>query len=244
VVEFLNQSEPAMKRNRQLLASFCILIAMTLYPSSGVCQERFNANPKGLYQLGEMFIGVKKVIHYSAEKNKKEKMQFPVKGMENRAELVLTASSRGPLRLAVNWPTYKQATLLDVASHVPAAFTGGVLKDKWILQATVYDIKDDGIPEVVVGINRWDGDYWDANTLLTMLVYRFRVPKNTNDLGDSKNWVFTGVGKGQTLILFDKDRIILPIGSSDSNLYLLRHDRLIDAGGAWKDANGRYKPYK
>ena len=117
------------------------------------------------------------------------------------------------------------------------------MKDKWELQATVYDIKNDGVPEVLVGINRWDGDGWDINTEVTVLVFRFHVPKNPNDLGRSENWVFAGLGKGEHIILLDKDRIILTVGSSDSNLYLLKGDHLTNAGGAWKDSHGRYIPY-
>jgi hypothetical protein len=233
-----------MKQIQGIPALLRTFIAMTLWTSSALCQERFNANPKGVYQPGEMFAGVKKAIHYPPGKNEEEKLRFPIKGTPHPAELEFTGSSDGPLRLAIRWPGYKQTALIDLASRVPEAFTAGMLKENWKIQATVYDIEDDGVPEVVVGINRWDGDYWDVSNGITALVFRFHSPKEKADMASSENWVFTGEAKGQTVILLDKDRILLPIGSSDANLFLLKNDRLIDAGGAWKSADGRYKPYQ
>jgi hypothetical protein len=203
---------------------------------------RTNAFPDGKFETEEMFCGVKNVIHFPANNKGEEKIRFTISGLEKSAELLFDKIPPNyPFALAVRFPDYKRTAYLDVETVCPEAFDQDEnLKENWRVQATVYDIDNDGIPEVLVGINRWAQNFWDSE--IRLFVYTFHPPNNISDLNRSENWRLAGKASGQNYVLLDEDKVVLPIGSRDGNLFLLKDDYLIDAGGVSKDGDGRYVP--
>ncbi|HEV2046100.1 MAG TPA: hypothetical protein VGQ95_05830 [Chthoniobacterales bacterium] len=211
-------------------------------PTSDNPRLRTNALPDGKFETGEMFAGVKDVIHFPVADGGKEKIPFAILGLEKPAELLFAKIPPNyPFALATRFPDYKRTAYLDIISACPEAFDEDQwLKEGWRVQATVYDIDNDGIPELLVAINLWANDFWDSE--IRLLVYTFHAPTNVADLSRSENWRLAGKASGQFHVLLNEDRVILPIGSRGGNLFLLKDDQLIDAGAVVTDGDGRYVP--
>ena len=203
---------------------------------------RINAFPDDKLKEEGMFVGVKEVLIFEADHEGEQRISFSIRGIDKPAELLFDSIAPNyPFALAVHFPAYRRTAYFDVSEHFPQAFEDDSVKQDWRIHATIYDIDNDGIPEVLVALNRWEGDFWDVFSSVTLLVYTFHLPTSVADLDRSENWAFAGKATGQQVILLDEDRIIMPIGSRTGTLYLLKDDLLIEAGGVVRDNNGRYR---
>jgi hypothetical protein len=205
--------------------------------------QRFNSFPEDILDRDDqILLGVKETLAFTTDSGADKKIQFPISGIAKPAELIFDRIAPNyPFALAVRFPDYRRTSYIDPSAQCPEAFADDDLKDDWKLVATVYDIEQDGIPELLVALNRWSAKnkFWNGSVVL--LVYTFHPPSNPADLDRSENWSFAGKATGQYLVYLEDEKIILPIGSRAGNLFLLKDGKLVDAGGVARDNNGRYK---
>jgi hypothetical protein len=108
---------------------------------------------------------------------------------------------------------------------------GDSLLPGWVIQSSLYDFDNDGNPEVVVALNKWDEKekLWDVGMTLRAQVYSFRAPLAEEDLDREENWRLAGHVEGQFVSVVQKDELFLPIGSQgDGNTYIFRGGRLVE----------------
>jgi hypothetical protein len=175
-------------------------------------------------------------------------MDVKIAGIEAPAQLAFIGVPPSyPLVLGLRFPT------LHRTCPLPESFYEGVkdllgdfdeLAERWVLNASMYDFDNDGVPELIFAANKRNGEQtsWDIDMVLRCMVFSFRVPAASTDLDDSSNWSLCGTVTGQFVVDVDGDRLILPIGSQTGDDYQVKNGVLLKGQGIGRDLSGRWWP--